>query len=208
MVRTCTGVERGFTLIEIVVIVALVSLLAGLVAPVLSGDLEQARLDRAAADTAGIGKALTDFQVTVDDWPSMDGSGSMDQLRVLISGSSVPTSSPFASSHSFWTWASGSGGDLLGNHLVQNSPKSQTAQAYPSSGRAAWRGPYLDSSPLDPWGRPYLVNVISGYSTHATENRRLWVLSAGPDGEIQTASTAGVTDDIAGDDIGFLVQQR
>jgi hypothetical protein len=61
---------------------------------------------------------------------------------------------------------------------------------------------------LDPWRRPYVVNIIVCTSRDPVLHRRCWVLSAGPDGRFDTNADARATDDIAGDDIGFLVLQR
>jgi hypothetical protein len=100
-------------------------------------------------------------------------------------------------------------GDTLDNHLLTNTPGGAAGAAYPTTGSARWRGPYAAGSlPLDPWGRPYLVTVIAGYSTHATNYKRLVVLSAGPDGDIDTAAQLTATTTIAGDDIGMILSQR
>jgi hypothetical protein len=53
-----------------------------------------------------------------------------------------------------------------------------------------------------------VINVISGLSTSTTLYTRLYVLSAGPNGVIDTAATATSTTDITGDDIGLIIHQR
>ena len=62
--------------------------------------------------------------------------------------------------------------------------------------------------PLDPWGNPYLVTIFSGYSTSATNYKRLFVLSAGPNSRIDTSPNLSAIDDIGGDDIGVIISQR
>lgn len=196
----------GFTALEVVMVIALLALLAGVLAP-RTKDLEAARIARATTDVQSLAQALLTFESTVGTWPTMDASGRVDRLRVLLSGGSMPTANPWAAGHTFWSWAAGSTGDLLQNHLVTNTPRGQATQRYAASGPAAWCGSYVAHCPLDPWGRPYVANVLVGYSTGANY-RRMFVLSAGPDGRIQTAATAGSTATIAGDDVGCLVWER
>ena len=202
------GPRSGFTFLELIAVIAALALLAGVVAPVVTGDIDIAKLQRAQAETEAIADALANFQATVGAWPTMDGNGRLDRLLVLITGTQIPSRNPYTRGHAFWRWARGSRGDLLGHHLVANSPRGQQSRQYPTAGAAAWLGPYLDTSPLDPWGRPYIVNVIASYSNNASRHRRLWVMSAGPDGQFQTSANAGLNDDVAGDDVGYLVYQR
>ena len=70
-------------------------------------------------------------------------------------------------------------------------------------------GPYVaGSSPVDPWGRPYIINVLCGYRTDATNYKRLWVISAGANGQFDTNYRARATDEVAGDDIAVMLSQR
>lgn len=206
--RVVPPASRGLALIEIVVVIAVVAILAGVLGPLLTGAVGDAGAEAGNANMATIAQALSNFNTTTGQWPAMNASGQPDQLRILLSGGSLPAANPWTAAHPFWTWVSTGFGDVLGHHLIANSPRGQTSNVYPTAGRSAWRGPYLDASPLDRWGRPFVVNVIAGHSTHPIEQRRLWVLSAGPDGAFQTQAAARVTDGVGGDDIGFLVRQR
>ena len=87
--------------------------------------------------------------------------------------------------------------------------ESVSVREYKTEGSAQWRGPYLqDSAPHDPWGRPYLVTVVSGHSDDNDVFKRLFVLSAGPDGVIDTNGRLDTTTEISGDDLGAIVSQR
>ncbi|MEZ5965428.1 MAG: type II secretion system protein GspG [Planctomycetota bacterium] len=186
----------------------LVALIAGVLARSGAGDIEQARRQRAAADVQGLAQALATFEATVGQWPTLDAGAATNRTRVLLSGSVLPSANPWVGGHSFWAWVRSGFGDLMQNHLLVNAPGGQTAHRYPTQGAARWRGPYLDACPLDPWGRPYVANVLATYSTNRTNHRQLLVVSAGPDGRLQTAATATATQRIAGDDIGCLVWER
>jgi hypothetical protein len=53
-----------------------------------------------------------------------------------------------------------------------------------------------------------VVNVISGYFSDPTNYKRLWVISAGPNGRFDTNANATATTDITGDDIGVMLTQQ
>ncbi len=53
-----------------------------------------------------------------------------------------------------------------------------------------------------------MINIISGYYPHATLYKRVWVMSAGPNGLFDTSANATATTDITGDDIGVLLTQQ
>ena len=122
----------------------------------------------------------------------------------------MPTTNPYGANHQWSTWAMNAArGDLLDNHLTVNQPQGQVGGAYPTTGSAMWRGPYFaGSSPLDPWGRPYIINVIASHVQNATNHKRMWILSAGPNGVIDTNANATATTNVGGDDIALLVGQQ
>jgi hypothetical protein len=85
--------------------------------------------------------------------------------------------------------------DSLTRQLITN------ASAYPNTGGRAWKGPYVDAiPPMDPWGRSYLVNIANADPDAAT-NKWVVVISAGPDGNLETAaSTLATANPVAGGD--------
>ncbi|MCB9886646.1 MAG: type II secretion system protein GspG [Planctomycetes bacterium] len=208
-VRTCKSEDAGFTLVEVIVVLSVVLLLTGIAVPMLSSYLEDGRRARAESEVRTIASAVLSLNKDVGVYPARNSSGVNNYVFALMSGPSMPTSNPFVGGHTWVTWAmNATRGDLLDNQLLHNTPQGQSSAAYPTSGSAQWRGPYMSGSPLDPWGRPYLVNVRSGFDTNATNNKKLFVLSAGPNGRIETPANASSTAQISGDDVGFLVGQR
>ena len=202
--------RAGFTLVEVIVVLAVVLMLTGIAVPLIGGYVEDGRRARAESEAKMLAAAILRTHKDLGDWPSRNGSGTPRTVYVLISGPSKPAANPWGTGGSFPTWAMSSTlGDLLDNHLLANTPMGQSGAAYATTGSARWRGPYLaGGSPVDPWGRPYVCNVLAGYNVHATNNKRVYVLSAGPDGIFQTSSDATATSDIAGDDIGLVVNQK
>ncbi len=111
MQNRCTQItkqsQRGFTLIEIMVVVVIIAILAALIAPNIIGRDDQARVSAAKSDMQAISQALDLFK--------------MDNFR-------YPTTDP-------------------GLDALVNPPAD--VKNWPQNG-------YLKSTPVDPWGNPYL----------------------------------------------------
>ena len=64
--------QRGFTLIEIMVVVVIIGLLAAIVAPNLIGNIDRAAVNRARADIRSIETALNLYRLDNFGYPSTD----------------------------------------------------------------------------------------------------------------------------------------
>ena len=157
-----------------------------------------------------VGAAVMSFYKDLGIYPARNSGGTNNFVYSLLTGPTMPTANPWNAGHNWITWGMGAArGDLLNNHLLQNQPQATPAAAYPTTGSMRWRGPYLNgSSPIDPWGRPYVIDVISGYFANATNYKRMWVVSAGPNGRFDTSANATATTDLTGDDIGVMLTQQ
>lgn len=78
--------QKGFTLIEIMVVVVIISVLIGLVAPNILGRVDEARVTAAQADIGTIEQALEMYKLDNFRYPTTD-----QGLQALIE---KPTSSP------------------------------------------------------------------------------------------------------------------
>lgn len=72
--------QRGFTLIEIMVVVVIISVLIGLVAPNILGRVDEARVTAARADIGTMSQALDMYRIDNGGYPSTD-----QGLKALIS---------------------------------------------------------------------------------------------------------------------------
>jgi general secretion pathway protein G len=72
MVKTTRQFERGFTLIEIMVVVVIIGLLAAMVAPQVIGRIDQAGINRAKQDIRSIAAALDLYRLDNFVYPTAD----------------------------------------------------------------------------------------------------------------------------------------
>jgi prepilin-type N-terminal cleavage/methylation domain-containing protein len=206
--------EKGFTLIEVIVAIAVVAILAGIITPSVIKHLNDSKRARALNDCMVIGSAIANFYKDVGRMPNMTNTGAVGGTTMALVGTGNIPEGPAQ-----WTAAVGTGAnatDLLSNHLSANTPQGQATEVYPALATAPgaelfWRGPYQDSFPADPWGYRYAVNIGNYVNTSGTTTNAVWVLSAGPDGIIQTAfnpslPAIGQTLTTSGDDIVYRIR--
>lgn len=240
--------ERGVTLVEAAVVLAVASILAAMSAPAINGYIEQSRQARVREDLETIGDAINQFITDTGEHQFLinaNGGGGTPPTRddnnrvdLLVSDGDIPTLASAVAAETFWTQSVNNGKvDTLSNHLIENAPAELSAQRYrnptdiivgspggnnidfartDSSGfnaPQAWRGAYL-RSPVDPdpWGNRYAVNVAfldpsptnllsnitPGFGVADYARLDVFVLSAGPDEEIDTKSAQDGA--VAGDD--------
>jgi prepilin-type N-terminal cleavage/methylation domain-containing protein len=212
---------RGFTLIEILVGVAVLAILSAALTPLVVKYVNDGRRARALSDSQAIGQAILAFQLDTGMWPVNDDAvltdaGELSRLVGLpspIVAASIPGGAGAAGN-----WDGGGSGGTAGA-LADQLIRNQTAllnPLYPVSVSApeppGWNGPYLKQIPMDPWGRPYVCNVRyldgSRVTTAVNEdNHAVLCLSAGPNAAFDTPlDDATQLAGPLGDDIGWAIQ--
>lgn len=144
---------RGFTLIELVIVVAVIAILAALLVPTILGQAEKARLSRAKADTSEVAKAAA--RMRTDTESNTPECYSFDVLKAAEITAALNTATSC---------------DLP---VTAAMPRCAD-QAIP--GMTCWGGPYLSNQAtyLDPWGTAY--SIVYDATTKA-----ITVSSAGKD---------------------------
>jgi prepilin-type N-terminal cleavage/methylation domain-containing protein len=197
----------GFTLIEIIVVIACIALLAGIIAPLAFQAIEDARISRAQADVHAIASAVSQLQADTGRWPIYDGP---DQTNPTILSLVSTTTGDLTNN----TWTEATGGlpsvtEPLEWHLVANgdvvnsSPRyHDDCDVYPN----CWRGPYIQNIGLDPWGNSYVIYTGGWHGTPPTQLGltwdKAWVVCAGPDRKLQTNCGTPGDEQEQADDIG------
>lgn len=206
--------STGFTLIEIIFVLAIVAVLTAIFIPLAVNQLGQADLTRAAADVDAIATALTTFYSDVRQFPTCDSSDcstTNKTLRFLAFGDGTGDLSGSYPAETSSNWGTLSTKDSSTparnnafNHLGQNDPNAAGGPATSTDYRTnKWNGPYMTKFALDPWGRTYIAHVgaiAKGGSPVVTDGKG-WIISAGPDNTLNTGATDST---ISGDDVGYI----
>jgi prepilin-type N-terminal cleavage/methylation domain-containing protein len=216
--------SRGFTLIEVIVVIAVIGILAGILVPRVIMYTEDSKIARAKNECVVLGAAITSFYKDLGRWPTANGTTAAQPDALVFTDSGAGTAATMGTGVTSWL---GAPRDSLDNQVIDNNPGAG-GNNYPTAsqyGEAIWRGPYTHQVPADPWGRKYYVNVGAFWNTTAAwagsaanlSRMAAYVLSAGPNGVIETfprqdgavAYASPVADHmyaIGGDDIAFRIK--
>jgi prepilin-type N-terminal cleavage/methylation domain-containing protein len=223
--------ERGFTLIEVLVAVAIVAIVAGAITPLVLKYIGDARRARALSDARTIGQAILSFNLDTGRWPvSNDGTlgdaGELSRLVGLaegdISAGNIPGGAGSATGDGNWDGGSDGGAAGAIEDYLKFNADGDTDPLYPVSSNPAlspgWNGPYLQSVPTDPWGNPYVINVryldgagVGSVTTAMEQDHAVFVISAGANSVFETSfddDTALSNDGLGGDDVGWMIEGR
>lgn len=205
--------NSGFTLIEMVVVLAVVAILAAILTPTIAKNINDAKIARANNEVQVIGAAIGSFYKDVGRWPTSNGTDLSDSVQLLYGPGDTPTiQGGGVAQEQYWlNDGSGWAGNLIDtfeNHLIDNDP-GDGATNYPDENTVPkpelyWKGPYITEVKADPWGNHYSCNIWYTYNT-TTNFVGLW--SAGPDRISNTdAIQASTAVTIGGDDVVFRLQ--
>jgi general secretion pathway protein G len=175
--------NAGFTLIEVIVIVAILAILAGILTPMIFSQIDQAKIARAEADCKSISSGLLTFRKDLGVWPNLSGAGCGPNTKLLLGLGAHPAG---LAAMGFTTDPAVNFKDVL----MQDNEECYNSTMY--------KGPYLPIVEADPWGNAYVLPA--GNFDVALP---VYVLSAGPNGIMETPSFAVSP---LGDDIGIRVK--
>ena len=217
--------EAGFTLIEILVAVAILAIASAALTPMVVKYVNDGRRARALSDSQTLGNAILAFQLDTGRWPvSNDGNindaGEVSRLVGLpaasIVAAAIPTGVATVTGATNWR-GGGNGGTAaaIEDFLIRNRTTTvnplYTASLNPA-GTPGWNGPYIKEVPVDPWGNPYVVNVryLDGASVTTTAielTHAVVVISAGANNLFETSFADATALSVAGgDDIAWTVE--
>ncbi|MFQ5588187.1 MAG: prepilin-type N-terminal cleavage/methylation domain-containing protein [Nitrospiria bacterium] len=216
--------RKGFTMVEVVVVIGVVALLAGVMVPLISKNLEDAKVARAKNEAVVLAAAIGNLYKDTGFWPSTNRngpSGGVDRLASNVN--KVPRGQARGAGSAARNWGRFGSVKALDDFLYYNNPddnrgsgaQNERNQDYPTSGEFKWGGPYIEKpNVVDPWGNAYMVNAryFSGNPRYnGPKKHRVYVLSAGPNKVWDTSFSDNVgdgRDEIGGDDVGVTVALR
>lgn len=178
--------SKGFTLIELAVVLAIIAVLAAVLTPMVTGYLDQARVARAQADARTIADAIKLYQRDAGRWPvyasSVDYPNTIGGSKALIGGNNGSNPANGVATWSVSTIVASSSLEVY----INGNLTGLSANTFPKAG---FRGPYIGSLDSDPWGNRYILTAadLAGTTNHA------YVISAGPNGVMDTIMDQLVT---------------
>ena len=181
--------KGGFTLIELVVVVAIIAVLAGIAVPLVSNEVDDARASRAATDLKTVANAFTTYRTHTGIWPS----------NVPITGPASYTNTSEACSAFTCLYA---------NTMTVPGWKGP----YLNSGfkiNGVWNvaGTNLGEGLLDPWGHPYQVFWYRP-GQQLGEGGGIVLVSMGLNGVVNTSRLNAANNQEQGDDLLFVLTRR
>ena len=185
--------NKGFTLIELAVVLAVIAVLAAILTPLVTSYIDQARETRAQNDVRAIAQGFNLHKRDTGQYPiySSDSNADSDTgVDYLLGSGTAPSTVGIGDWNNFTTAGS------LETYLNTNNLGLPTTAR---GGRVAYRGPYLDLITADPWGNAYVVyaqNLERAETTYMG-----FVVSSGSDGTIETDRDQSGTLSVGGDDI-------
>ena len=195
--------SKGFTLIELAVVLAIIAVLAAVLTPIVGNYTEQARIARAQAETRAITDAIRLFHRDNGNFPiydnATDATNDAYAARFIRSGTgNTPTDGSIGL---YWPSTSVATTSLE-SYLNNNYPG---VPLFSKVGKLGFNGPYISGIDADPWGNRYYLTAIT---LSRQSNVFAFVISAGPNGALETSTVqlnTGVFT-ISGDDIVSLVR--
>ena len=202
----------GFTLIEMVVVLAVIGILAAILTPIVTSYVERARVDTATNDVKKIAAAIIQFNTDTKVWPIYSTQpfvGVNDATYDVASSAGNDAIVPMSGNPgSDWPATAGVVGG--GNVGDLNAVLNQNRMQLPLTGARAWKGAYVELHE-DPWGSKYYLTSKflkpGSTSTHwnnlpSATPSAVYVVSAGSNQTVDThydQATSAFT--VGGDDI-------
>jgi prepilin-type N-terminal cleavage/methylation domain-containing protein len=200
--------QKGFTLIELAVVLAIIAVLAAILTPIVTSYIDQSRDVRGRSDVGAISRAVLLYQRDTGRFPIYssfaNANADTPAADLLVTGGAAPSTAGATN------WTGITTAVDLADYLNVNKLSAGIGTGASGSqnlGAVAFRGPYLDNViQSDPWGNRY--TVTAKHLRRTNQSSWAYVISAGPDSAISTNfDQAKTTAFIAsGDDLVSVVR--
>ncbi len=197
--------KKGFTLIEMVVVLAVVAILSAILYPTIARHITDAKMTRVINEEQVITAAIMMLYKDTGKWPNTNTAGTGgpggNSNRVLSGevGDPIAQGAATVAQPGAANWGTLADAQQLYNFLYLNNPNCtgnpNGATDYSTTGEFSWRGPYIEERTfLDPWGNQYVINsrYFSPNTSVTVDNHRVLILSSGEDQLWSTAFSDSV----------------
>jgi prepilin-type N-terminal cleavage/methylation domain-containing protein len=201
--------EKGFTLIEIVVVLAIIAVIAAFLTPMLFDYLKESKGSRAKADVRNIAAAIANFNRDLQVWPVYSGDSTIaTNATILILKTNEGNAAPGDGDYAAWNAEVSNQYDHLDKALGEGKLAGGVLYSAVVKKPGEWKGPYMTDFKADPWGNKYYVSTKG---LHPGSTYAAFVLSAGPNGTIETALQQNIAGGatafvVGGDDIVYRIK--
>lgn len=128
--KACSSSRSGMTVLEIMIVVSIILTVASILAYGISSIREKIWIEQANQDLQRLAVAIEHLAFDTGQWPG----------------------------HSPRNATAGMVGNQLPEIMNLSTPDAGLVVADVTFTNKGWKGPYLDSIPLDPWGRKYFFD--------------------------------------------------
>ena len=140
-------VKKGFTILELLVVVAIIAILAVIATPQFLGAIDKSRVSAEIADVTGIGQAVTMYNFDTSAFP-LSVTGTVGTPGGSITGSATAL-----------------------NVLLANQNGDGTALPLNAAAVVGWNGPYMTTYPnVNRWGGALTYTTTSTVAGLTTSN--------------------------------------
>ena len=174
--------KRGFTVVELLVVMVIIAFLAGLLLPAIRKSRSKALIDKAKSEMANLASVMTMVKMDTGYYVRLCDLDEVDTQQVMAywdgSKDSTDSETPLANLLT--------GGGTWDGPYITYQPKA-TYQAdngsRPTDATGTWDLNRIapEGTPLDPWGHTYLV-------AYNDTEKVMVIYSAGPNGKIETSA--------------------
>lgn len=179
--------NAGFTMIEAIVIIAVIAILGGILTPMVIKEVGKSKITRAKADMEAVSTAFNQYFADTGVWPN-NWSGATDSTVQFLAFTSL-----FTNSSSLTNWD--------GPYFERSTLNGGVEQVALNSGG-------VFSGFVDPWGRPFsIVFGRVGGAIGGTAGA-VAIVSGGPDKAITTTGANACMGIPANDDLVRVITRR
>ena len=181
-----TSRRDGFTLIELVVTIAILTLLAGVLVPAVGNYMEKGKNGKATADMREIANAITNYQIDTGSWPAATNLVTLTTTNFALTD--IPCFYTNTHTKTGWNGPYLNKGAMVSGAMTVSVP---AASGVPGTGL------------LDPWGNPYYVYTFA--NNYSGTAGGVVLLSRGPNGAANTSAANIFAGQPSGDDLIQIV---